>query len=393
MTTSIESYSREEAVTDILLIRLPVKSLLRFKCVCASWRDLIKSESFIKKHYDCESSRPRLWICKFGVDYRPSPPLRALTCFLLPDKLITGIVPTSQRVYRCEDVDDFRGIYGPVNGLILLMKGHFLCNVRFAWWNPATKECRIIPIVEFELQRFFDEHDTVTAIGYDAVNKDYKLLSLRIYTNEEKRETHPRTFGAVYSMNNDSWKHIEPNFHYNDTLCESQGCTHIDGIYYWLCLIKGSGYVISTFDFTTELFGQIEGPAIPKNHWGKLMMRGGSLAAMSSNQMSQPETSCYDIWARIGENNWIKIITVNPPIGWHSPLGMWDYDKYIYELNRTYSLAYYDPTVKQITNFGLPFTEIGSGCVYPISYKESLVPINRENPTEEDNVEYFLITF
>ncbi|TMW93078.1 hypothetical protein EJD97_012218 [Solanum chilense] len=273
------------------------------------------------------------------------------------------------------------------------MKGHYLCNVRFAWWNPATKECRIIPIVEFELERFFDEHDTVTAVGYDAVSKDYKVLSLRVYTNEHKREIHPRTFGAVYSMNNDSWKHIEPNFNYNDALYESQGCTHIDGVYYWLCHIRDDGYVISTFDFTTETFGQMEGPPIPRNHWGTLMMRVGSLAAMSSDQLSESETSCYDVWAMIGENNWIKINTVILPMKCHSPVGMWGYDKYMFELNRAYNLAYYDSTAKQTTNFGLHMTEICSGSVYAISYKESLVPIKRENSIEEDTVEYFLITF
>ncbi|MCD7465939.1 hypothetical protein HAX54_002158, partial [Datura stramonium] len=49
------------------------------------------------------------------------------------------------RLYRCEGVADFRCIYGPVDGLFFLEKGHYLENVRFCWWNPATKECRLIP--------------------------------------------------------------------------------------------------------------------------------------------------------------------------------------------------------------------------------------------------------
>ncbi|MCD7465589.1 hypothetical protein HAX54_001596 [Datura stramonium] len=273
MATSIGSYTREETITDVLLIRLPVKSLLRFKCVCKSWSDLIKSASFIKKHFNCESSRPRLWICKFGVEYRPQPPLRAINFFLFPEKLIAGIIPASQRIFRWEGTSDFRGILGPINGLFMLEKGHFLCNVRFAWWNPATKKCRTIPMVSFELQRFFDEHECISGIGYDAM----------------------------------------------------------------------------------------EGPPIPNDHWGTLMLRAGSLAAMSCSETAQPFTSCYDVWERIGEKNWIKIVTVNPPITWHWPIGTWEYDKL--------------------------------GSVWPISYKESLVPINRENPLEEDNIEYFFTTF
>lgn len=150
---------------------------------------------------------------------------------------------------------------------------------------------------------------------------------------------------------------------------------------------------ITTFDFVTELFEEMEGPPISGEHWGALMLRGGSLAAMSCDEMAQPQTSCYDIWARIGENNWIKVYTVNPPITWHWPLGMWGYDKFIYEMTQTYNNVYYDHTAKKVTDFGFNFTDIGSGSIWPIRYKESLVPINRENPTEQDNLEYFFTKF
>ncbi|KAK4722098.1 hypothetical protein R3W88_012331 [Solanum pinnatisectum] len=40
----------ENMVVDILS-RLPVESLLRFKCVCKHWYGLIKSASFKEKHF------------------------------------------------------------------------------------------------------------------------------------------------------------------------------------------------------------------------------------------------------------------------------------------------------------------------------------------------------
>lgn len=37
-------------ITSEILLRLPAKSLLRFKSVCKTWHDLIENPSFIDKH-------------------------------------------------------------------------------------------------------------------------------------------------------------------------------------------------------------------------------------------------------------------------------------------------------------------------------------------------------
>ncbi|KAH0652478.1 hypothetical protein KY289_030156 [Solanum tuberosum] len=39
-------------ITFNILLKLNVKSLLRFKCVCKSWCSLIEDPQFIKQHYD-----------------------------------------------------------------------------------------------------------------------------------------------------------------------------------------------------------------------------------------------------------------------------------------------------------------------------------------------------
>lgn len=39
----------DEIIADVLS-RLPVKSLMRFRCVCKSWRTLISNPQFIKMH-------------------------------------------------------------------------------------------------------------------------------------------------------------------------------------------------------------------------------------------------------------------------------------------------------------------------------------------------------
>ncbi|EYU32835.1 hypothetical protein MIMGU_mgv1a023169mg, partial [Erythranthe guttata] len=46
----------EEIIEEILLCNLPVKTLLRFKCVSKQWRSLISSKHFVERHLAKNSS-------------------------------------------------------------------------------------------------------------------------------------------------------------------------------------------------------------------------------------------------------------------------------------------------------------------------------------------------
>ncbi|WMV34332.1 hypothetical protein MTR67_027717 [Solanum verrucosum] len=397
MTTNTEIYF---IVTDHILSRLPVQSLLRFKCVCKNWNDLIKTSSFIEKHFNSESNRLRLMITKFGLNYHKYPCVRPFDTYLLPDKIFSGCVPTHKLIYHGEDVGDIRGIYGPIDGLFLLEKGHYIDNGRFGWWNPATKECRLIPRVFFEVEDGLEDNDHRIGIGIDLATHDYKIIWIRTYWNDNESDIFPKVYAAVYSTKNDSWKHLEPNFSHECQICmSSQHCTYKNGMYYWISTSKKyiaegiNVYFIRTFDFSTELFGDFEGPPIPGEHWVTLFLRGGSIATMSSKDVTQAMTAFYDIWVNIRGNNWIKVYTVNPPITNHLCIGIWEYDKFIYELTPSCKVLFYDQTTKQVTSLGFEFDGIGFGSCWVLSYKESLVPVRKEKPSEKDNIEYFMVDY
>ncbi|KAH0662250.1 hypothetical protein KY290_028217 [Solanum tuberosum] len=333
MTTNTEIYF---IVTDHILSRLPVQSLLRFKCVCKNWNELINTSSFIEKHFNSESNRLRLMITKFGLNYHKNPCVRPFDTYLLPDKIFSGCVPTHKLIYHGEDVGDIRGIYGPIDGLFLLEKGHYIDNGRFGWWNPATKECRLIPRVFFEVEDGLEDNDRRIGIGIDLATHDYKIIWVRTYWNDNESDIFPKVYAAVYSTKNDSWKHLEPNFSHECQICmSSQHCTYKNG------------------------------PPIPGEHWVTLFLRGGSIATMSSKDVTQAMTAFYDIW----------------------------YDKFIYELTPSCKVLFYDQTTKQVTSLGFEFDGIGFGSCWVLSYKESLVPIRKEKPSEKDNIEYFMVDY
>lgn len=157
---------------------------------------------------------------------------------MLPDKIFAGCVPTHQLIYRCDDVDDFRCIYGPIDGLFLLEKGFRLDNSRFAWWNPATKECRLIPRFFFEVPEYLENNDRRIGIGRDLATHDYNIICVQTYWDDNEGDIFPKVYAAVYSTKSDSWKHLEPNFSHECQICASQNCTYKNGMYHWISTNK-----------------------------------------------------------------------------------------------------------------------------------------------------------
>ncbi|XP_057797322.1 uncharacterized protein LOC131013276 [Salvia miltiorrhiza] len=114
-------------ITEEILSRLPVKSLLRFRCVSTSWRSLIDSKRFIKTHLQNSARNPSLAHHKV----------------LLHNKSISKKVPTLMRrpvldssedeALELEFPIDFNCIVGCCNGLVCLV-GY----KQFVLWNPST---------------------------------------------------------------------------------------------------------------------------------------------------------------------------------------------------------------------------------------------------------------
>lgn len=182
-------------------------------------------------------------------------------------------------------------------------------------------------------------------------------MTTKLYGYEHFGMSVPNVYAAVYSTKNGSWKDLQPNFSYNRQLCGTQNCTYKNGKYHWVSTSKRYNdeginvYFIRTF----------EGLPIPGDHWVTLILRASSLATMSSKDVTEAMTAFYDIWVNIRENNWIKVYTVNPTIQSHWFIGIWEYDKFIYEQTPSCKVVFYDQTTKQVTSLGSLFEEPGFG--------------------------------
>ncbi|XP_026459282.1 F-box/kelch-repeat protein At3g06240-like [Papaver somniferum] len=193
-----------EEVFFEILIRLPVKSILRCKSVCKSWLSLISKPNFAKFHLDIavERKNSRSLILRghneliYSRVYDES--LKSPSFSEIDEDFVVGIedYPLKSSGFRIK-------LVGSCNGLVCLL---FYDNDRvsssveeiFCVWNPATKEFKKI---HFQLSESFEI--CKYAFGYDCQNDDYKLLRL--------------AFGgavSVYTLGSNSWKTIPSRKHY-----------------------------------------------------------------------------------------------------------------------------------------------------------------------------------
>ncbi|XP_059281752.1 F-box protein CPR1-like [Lycium ferocissimum] len=369
----------EDILVDILL-RLPVEPLLRFRRVSKCWYALIKSPSFIEKHFHHKNNRARLLICNLTMSLDEG---RSIDFSLLPDKIVPDVHPELKILHQLRRVTDFNSVASPVDGLFLLEKVELNSedDVSLALWNPATREFWPLPPVTFELQPFRG-HDYTVALGFDPSTLDYKVLQIQRFWD------HVSPNCSVFSLCNNSWKNLKPEFRYCCSLYEPIGDTYLNGVYYWFFgRLDNRSCRICSFDMCSEQFREMQGPVIPNAQWGKLMLHGDSLAILVGVNPGKPMISIYDVWVmNQQEGSWAKVLTVQPLIKFaHWPRGVREDDKMIFEITETSQLVLYDPTTRQVTDLGFELDLI-LGRSWVFNYKESLVPLRRRNDSQgKDN--------
>ncbi|XP_060199665.1 F-box/kelch-repeat protein At3g23880-like isoform X1 [Lycium barbarum] len=337
-----------------ILVRLPVKSLLRFKCACKNWYALIKSPSFIQQHLNC--SKNKVLIYDYGApdDDDDSPPISLI---ILDDQ------------NQENNPQRFRGmakLLGSVDGLFYLECEFDRKLVSCALWNPATREVRPLPLPapETDDSNFYGERNF--GFGLDPLTNDYKVVHFC-----------PSDFAAaVYSCSRDSWRIFRPKEFYllkiKDVADRIYGNAYLNGAYYWLLTGYHNCNILS-FDFGSEVFEEIGGPDDHSVHYYAmaLMLLDDSIAILN-----MVERFDFDIWIMIQPGVWNKLLTFQCCTKIKSC-----FDSSLILVTRAFRLVSYNVLTKKTRHLGFrhlglkKFTVFGGCGVY--CYKESLVAIKR----------------
>ncbi|XP_059440635.1 F-box protein At3g07870-like [Corylus avellana] len=272
----MSTYLPEEIVLNILTL-LPPKTLLRFRCVCRSWRTtLIGNPDFFTQNILNQS------ILRFSD--RPSP--------LLLDEADNGgsndyfkkdFYFLSDQTLECQSQIILKGrplfrftLVASCNGLLCLSDD--ILHIIYLW-NPATSNTpRCLPLNPRHPRRQIGmllipsdlQQDTV-GFGFDRRSNDFKVLTISHVRRRIGYNTcyfnHPVHFQPeVYSLSTGTWRLLDLRVPFEQTQLRrlqpflNFPTTAADGIFFWWAVVNRRSHnhkdneKIVAFDFNHELF-------------------------------------------------------------------------------------------------------------------------------------------
>jgi F-box interacting protein len=262
-----------EDVLMEILARLPVKSLMRFKCVSKSFYALITKPCFITKHLT--SHNPHR-----GAILRRGKGLERPRFLSPPNETQELEVPVSYRprlsrlsnetLELSEDVDlsqlfqdEVFGVQvlGPCNGILCLAgtlkmtkKGYLQPGYEMVLWNPATRESKMLPPMDMPTSTF----NSNFGFGFDPKTNDYKVIWILNFNFRQCKV-------EVYSLSTNSWRVIDssPDPSLFIKLPRFPSC--LNGVHYWWAC-EGEDYFdegprhFIAFDMSNEVFQELLPP-------------------------------------------------------------------------------------------------------------------------------------
>ncbi|XP_026420365.1 F-box/kelch-repeat protein At3g06240-like [Papaver somniferum] len=264
-----------KGILSDILVRLPIKSVSRFRCVDKAWCKLLRTPDFLKmrqKHAIEKNVDVGLMLHHYNE-----------ICILNYDSSSSICIVKNQGKFNHDNIEFF----GCCNGLVLLRRVNKDCSYIITLWNPATDEYRNLPhpLYEFEDQI----EDIEYGIGYDNRLEDYKVVSIAL-PDEDHIEV------QVYTLKSNSWRRLEnSNLLYCVDQLINRGTADmsrlpVDGAIYWIAETETKTSpsvdyeVIVSFDIETEQFDEMPFPDLfDESYDTNLCVLGRSLCLLGVN--------------------------------------------------------------------------------------------------------------
>ncbi|XP_059316547.1 F-box/kelch-repeat protein At3g23880-like [Lycium ferocissimum] len=281
----------QELITAIL-VRLPVKYLLKFKCVSKHWFALISSPEFVKTHlsFSAKHSTHHRLVLKSVKRHTLEYNLKLCSVSSLFYEPVTEAFDLD---YPMKDPQKFFRIVSSVNGLICYCIGFN----DLVLWNPSTRKFKKVPDL---VHTQTDDYHFSYGFGYDEVHDDYKVVAIF-------REISKRKYDAkIYSLKSDSWRTLD-DFQGKILFNEYSSGKLVNGKLHWVTT-GGDDRVITSIDLVDEKCRKVMEP-----YYGEesLYLTLGVLESDFSVVLSNHER--MDVWVmkEYGvKESWTKLYTI-----------------------------------------------------------------------------------
>ncbi|KAH1045520.1 hypothetical protein J1N35_036304 [Gossypium stocksii] len=370
-----------EALVMEILCKLPVKSLIRFNCVCKYWCSSFHTPRFISKHYHNNLKNNNLNPVLQRFDANANVPYFSQLSVEKDEKFLV-----KQNIRFPFFMHDTAYVWVARHGLFCL---HSPCmdDTEVAIWNPSTREFKILPPSSVQRPIYpgltcDSVHFDCGAFEFDSKTDDYKFIrfvTLSFVDSEcETSSGDGMSQVELYSLKCDSWKEIpSPNYRPFD-LC--LGNNYLDGIFYWQTTMGNTPYekkMILSFDMANEKFSVSPIPEFvgfyPQNDILEILVFNGSLGVIAYT-VERIDMS-FDLWVMNGEV-WTKKFSIESIPGVVRPLGFWKNGE-MFLLNTNYEVVLFDPSTQELKVLGInTYLDHHREYVSLFFYVESLIPIN-----------------
>lgn len=372
----------DDVITNILL-QLPVKSLVRFRCVCRSWKSLISGSSFVRSYLDRSFRYGENVLLKYTINGSSGlgvwPPSRHEFSSVDP-----SILPASDRFQ----------LNGSCNGVICLTTFSRIDPdatfsridpdpnpnaAKIYLWNPSINELRVVPESHFRVSN-------LVGFGCDPSSghlHDFKVVNFKTQLNFKEILFLPSpTEVEVYSLRTNTWKQIGRIFPsgfpkhlgrqalFREFICWCS-YAYIGNLKMWTLVL---------FDLINEVFDEKATPESILCIEQYITTLEGCLSILAYNCSYE-----YEVWImkEFGDaESWTKLYTIDIPekLARYTPLGFAGRDEVVFAKihklqrgNDRTLLASYNMRSKAFEGSHLRVDSFSSCCM--VSYVESLVSV------------------
>uniref|UniRef100_A0A2C9W0R7 F-box domain-containing protein n=1 Tax=Manihot esculenta TaxID=3983 RepID=A0A2C9W0R7_MANES len=288
-----------------ILFKLPVRSVVRFRCVCRSWCALISDPNFVYKNLlSCSDSTTNSQILVKYDDYRFEYLAFSFLCNDTFDMSPPQEIPYPHDIMeKCSFVD----IVGSCcNGVICLRDGYFFGYLLGLWddvynyesnivlWNPTTSETMILPQSNLSHPPSESFSLEIVEFGFDSTTCDYKVLRIFEYLTGDNQCDY---LAEIYSLRDDTWRKLDVSLN----SWELPTHTGANGTFYWCAKERDhSRDLIVSFDLSNEV---IKTTALPDAFSSLYFWR--TILCLNEHVVLSLSTNL--------EESWTKLFTVAHP--------------------------------------------------------------------------------